>query len=72
MVRREFLSGPAHAIDGPRFTSVQVGDPLWAFYGCVYSFALDFLNRNVLSDIDLACCSLGDPRFVVQDTGAQG
>jgi hypothetical protein len=72
MVRREFLSGPAHAIDEPRLTSVQMGDPLWAFYGGVYCFALDFLNRNVQTDIDLTCCSLGDPRFLVQDTSAQG
>jgi hypothetical protein len=49
-----------------------MGDLLVAFSGFVYCFSLDFLACDVQSDIHRVCRWLGDPRFLVQVTGAHG
>ncbi len=49
-----------------------MGDLLGRFNCFVSWFYLDFLSRDGQSDIHRVCRSLGDPRFLVQDTGAQG
>ena len=47
-----------------------MGDLLWAFYGFVSWFLLDFLASDGQSDIHRVFRWLGDPRFLVQVTGA--
>jgi hypothetical protein len=49
---------------------VQMGDLLMAFSGFMYCVSLDFLACDVQSDIHRVFRWLGDPRFLVQVTGA--
>ena len=51
---------------------MKTGDLLGCFHGFVRWFDLDFLACDGQSGIHRVCCSLGDLRFLVQITGAQG